>query len=464
MKVAFVSNYINHHQIPLCDALFGRPEVDFVFLETEPMEEERRAMGWGSAAGAPPYVKRLYEDGTLGEKLMRESDIVLFGWTKREDLARLRLSLGKPIIRLSERLYREGQWKWISPRGLADKYRSHTKYRNAQAWLLCCGAYVASDFSLIRAYPGKMYRWGYFPRTIREKGRPAESDPAGAAGGSAEPVPGAASGDRAPLRILYAGRLMPLKHPEYALMLAGALRERGIPFTLTIIGGGGMREYLEDTARKKGFSVSAGDMILPDSPDDAGIMNSPDSSVIPSDADGKPEAVDRSGQIRTEKTPGKSPGGKPQIRFTGAVSPDSVRLAMAEADLFLFPSNHLEGWGAVVNEAMNAGCCVLAGSGAGAVPYLVVQGVNGLIFRDEDGADFVAKGLWAAEHPDRIRAMGEAARRTILTEWNAETAAARLHEFMECITAGRPYVPAKSGPLSPAPVIKPFIDVPELRD
>ncbi len=464
MKVAFVSNYINHHQIPLCDALFRRPEVDFVFLETEPMEEERRAMGWGSAAGAPPYVKRLYEDGTLGEKLMRESDIVLFGWTKREDLARLRLSLGKPIIRLSERLYREGQWKWISPRGLADKYRSHTKYRNAQAWLLCCGAYVASDFSLIRAYPGKMYRWGYFPRTIREKERPVGTDPAGAAGVPAESAQGVTCGNREPLRILYAGRLMPLKHPEYALMLAGVLRDRGISFTLTFIGGGELRGSLEDTARKKGFSVSAEDRILPDSPGSAGIMNSPGSSVRLPEAEDKPEMIDRKGQKRTEKTPGKNPGERPEIRFMGAVSPDSVRLAMAEADLFLFPSSHLEGWGAVVNEAMNAGCCVLAGSGAGAVPYLIVQGVNGLIFRDEDGADFVAKGLWAAEHPDRIRAMGEAARRTILTEWNAETAAARLHEFMECITAGRHYVPAKSGPLSPAPVVKPFIDVPELKD
>ena len=402
MKVTFVSNYINHHQIPLCDALAGRPEVDFVFLETEPMEEERRAMGWGSAVGAPAYVKRLYEDESLGAKLMRESDIVLFGWTKREDLARLRLSLGKPIIRLSERLYREGQWKWISPRGLADKYRSHTKYRNARAYLLCCGAYVASDFSLIRAYPGKMYRWGYFPRTIRKE---TENRPLS---------PDRSSG----LRILYAGRLMPLKHPEYALLLAKALREEKIPFTLTVIGDGEMRRQLEE--------------------------------------------IDRAGQNKSLS------GGKPEgsetgrIVFKGAVSPDLVREAMAEADLFLFPSNHLEGWGAVVNEAMNAGCCVLAGSGAGSVPYLIEQGRNGLIFRNEDAEDFVARGLWAAKHPERIKVMGEAARQTILTVWNAETAAARLHEFMECILEGRHYVPAPDGPLSPAPVMKPFIAVGEV--
>ena len=40
MKTTFVSNYINHHQIPFCDALYRRLGEDFTFIQTEPMEEE----------------------------------------------------------------------------------------------------------------------------------------------------------------------------------------------------------------------------------------------------------------------------------------------------------------------------------------------------------------------------------------------------------------------------------------
>ena len=47
MKVTFVSNYINHHQIPFSDALYERLGPDYCFVQTMPMEEERVAMGWG---------------------------------------------------------------------------------------------------------------------------------------------------------------------------------------------------------------------------------------------------------------------------------------------------------------------------------------------------------------------------------------------------------------------------------
>ena len=74
-----------------------------------------------------------------------------------------RLAEGKPVVRLSERIYKDGQWKAISPRGLKKKYHDHTKYRKSPVYLLCCGGYVASDFHIVRAYPGKMFKWGYFP-------------------------------------------------------------------------------------------------------------------------------------------------------------------------------------------------------------------------------------------------------------------------------------------------------------
>ena len=45
-NMAFVSNYINHHQIPFCNAMNRLLQGNFLFIQTEPMEEQRIQMGW----------------------------------------------------------------------------------------------------------------------------------------------------------------------------------------------------------------------------------------------------------------------------------------------------------------------------------------------------------------------------------------------------------------------------------
>ena len=41
MKVVFVSNYLNHHQIPFCNALSKQKDIDLTFIQMEMMERER---------------------------------------------------------------------------------------------------------------------------------------------------------------------------------------------------------------------------------------------------------------------------------------------------------------------------------------------------------------------------------------------------------------------------------------
>lgn len=183
-RIAFVSNYINHHQIPFCNAMNRLLEGGFTFVETEPMEDERVRMGWHEEE-RPGYVRRYYEEPRACRELILDQDMVLFGGTDEESYIKERLEAGKPVIRISERLYKEGQWKAVSPRGLWKKYHDHTRYRKGPVWLLCAGAYVASDFHIIRSYPGKMYCWGYFPETktydvdmlLRQKGYGEEKIP-----------------------------------------------------------------------------------------------------------------------------------------------------------------------------------------------------------------------------------------------------------------------------------------------
>ena len=85
MIITFVSNYINHHQIPFCDAMYRAPGSEFHFIQTQPMAQERVQMGWSADLKKTPYVSLLYEDEAGCRELIRSSDIVLLGWSGRED-------------------------------------------------------------------------------------------------------------------------------------------------------------------------------------------------------------------------------------------------------------------------------------------------------------------------------------------------------------------------------------------
>ncbi|WP_130836245.1 glycosyltransferase [Lachnoclostridium sp. Marseille-P6806] len=433
MRFTFVSNYINHHQIPFAEAMLAEPDVDFCFIQTMPMEEERIRMGWAAETSALPYVLCLYEDEAAARTRIMESDMVLFGWTDRFDLAAERLAAGLPLLRVSERIYKEGQWKAASPRGLLAKYREHTKYRRSDCWMLCAGAYAASDFALIRSYPGKCFRWGYFPK-LRHY----------AEGALEEYKKRDAEGT---LRLLFAGRFVPgYKHPEFALHLAERLRERGVRFRLDMIGGGEMEEELREYAEQRRLCAPRGS-----------AANVPAKRVLAEGAAARRRGGAQADPPDAEDFP---------VVFRGFLSPDEVRAFMERAQVFLFPSNHLEGWGAVLNEAMNSGCAVVAGAEAGASPYLIRHGENGLLFAGEDERDFIRKALWLTEDPERVRRLGRAAEETIRTLWNAETAARELLRFTRYILACRAeekpvlpkgWDPPREGPMSPAPRLRPFV-------
>ena len=184
LQFVFVSNYINHHQIPFCNAMYRELNGSFRFIQTEPMEEERVKMGWQDESDLS-YVKHFYEESGECGRLIMDAEVVLFGGTDDESYIAPRLAAGKPVLRYSERLYKTGQWKAVTPRGLLKKFKDHTKYRNSPVYLLCSGAYVPSDFHIVRAYPDKMFRWGYFPETkhydldrlMEGKGYRAEPEP-----------------------------------------------------------------------------------------------------------------------------------------------------------------------------------------------------------------------------------------------------------------------------------------------
>lgn len=405
MTVTFVSNYINHHQIPFSNEMYARLGEGYRFIQTEPMEAERVSMGWSVDGEKIPYLMLFYERQAECERLILESDIVIFGGTEREDILEPRLREGRPVIRYSERLYREGQWKAVSPRGLIKKYHDHTRYRKRSVYLLCSGAYVASDFHIVRAYPGKMLKWGYFP----EK-KVFETQKLPNAEGRTE--------DKT-VHILWAGRFLELKHPEYAVYAAERLKQKSeelrkqnkkniknkFNFAVHIIGGGEMRDEIKRMICEKGLSDV--------------------------------------------------------VTLEGFCKPEEVRAKMEQSQIFLFTSNHLEGWGAVLNESMNSGCAVVADSAVGAAPFLIQHGVNGLVYREGDLEGFLKLVEELVFDEGLRRKLGENAYRTIAEKWNAPHAADCLLRLCGDIlqnerAADRARIRYEAdGPCSPAEIIPP---------
>ena len=191
---------------------------------------------------------------------------------------------------------------------------------------------------------------------------------------------------------------MPLKHPEYMVRLASDLVRRGYRFHLDMIGSGEMEAELK--------AYIADEMI------------------------------------------------EDYVTFHGFVAPDKVRFLMERSHIHVFTSNFLEGWGAVVNEAMNGGCAVVASRNAGASLFLIDHERNGLIYSDDSYDDMLSQVIRLFEEPELIERYGKEAYRTIATLWNATVASERLLDFYKGYMDGNIVVPG-DGPFSEAGIIKP---------
>lgn len=199
--------------------------------------------------------------------------------------------------------------------------------------------------------------------------------------------------------ILWVGRFLDWKHPDDALRAAAALRRAGYDFTLELIGTGPMEAELQTMTEQLGLTDC--------------------------------------------------------VRFLGAMPPEQVRSAMEQAEIFLFTSDRREGWGAVLNEAMNSACAVVASAAAGATPYLVEPGKNGLVYPAGDVNALSEAIQTLLDDPALCGSMGAAAYETITTLWNADTAAERFLSLAEQLRCGgqKPALYA-SGPCSPAQLIR----------
>jgi glycosyltransferase involved in cell wall biosynthesis len=335
-------------------------------------------MGYADMNKVYPFVVRSYEDSlSYGEavRLGNESDVVIIG-SAPDCFVEKRILQNKLTFRYSERIFKKGRWKLLDPRILKYLYFHHTRFYKKQLYMLCASAYTAGDFALSGAYLGKCFKWGYFPEVkeydfkelIEKKNGPC-------------------------LSLLWVGRFLDWKHPEKALYVAKYLRDQGIKFTLSFIGGG--------------------------------------------DMEGKLKSITDSYHLND------------CVKFLGFLSQEGVREQMDRSEIYLFTSDYNEGWGAVLNEAMNSACAVICSNAIGSVPFLITDKVNGMIYRNNDIKDLCRKTLILARSPQLRFYLGNNAYMSMMNIWNAKLAATRLIELSESlILNGNHYTLFSSGPCS----------------
>ena len=221
MLITFFSNYYNHHQAALCQALSGKEGVDFYFVETEPMESFRRDMGWGGEE-LPGFVISAWEDEEkrdMALDLAGRSDAVIIG-SAPEWYVEKRIEQDRLVFRYTERPMKEGWIKMFIPRLARKFYRLHYRNRDRNVYLLGASAFAAYDYSLLRSYPGKCLKFGYFPQ--------------GEKLGFEELM----KKKQGPVTILWTGRFLKLKRCELFVQALGELKRRGCDFRARIVGEG----------------------------------------------------------------------------------------------------------------------------------------------------------------------------------------------------------------------------------
>ena len=194
-------------------------------------------------------------------------------------------------------------------------------------------------------------------------------------------------------RIMWCGRLIRLKHLDHVIKVAYQLKTEGYDFSIEVYGDGVLRNSAEQLIHE----LSVGDC----------------------------------------------------VKLMGNVPNHQILEAMYNSDIFLFTSDRHEGWGAVVNEAMSSGCCVVGSDAIGSIPFLINDGQNGLIYRDGDINSLHSKVKYLLNDPDECRKIGQQAAFDLQNVWSPRMAACNLLSLIDGLSTHQ-NVKIKVGPCSKA--------------
>lgn len=419
MKLVFYSPILNNHQANVADELWTLTGHQYRFVELTHLEGAEHRKGDTRSYDDCPYLLRAWhspEEYAEAMQLALTAEVCVFSSVSALPFQKERLRRGLLSFDMSERWLKRGLPNLLAP-AIRKMYLAYLtgRWSRRPLYKLCCSSFAGTDHRRLGMYGGRCYKWGYFTRmdhTVPDTcGDVRQTDGTGCArpGAAAEKVETgpdvstAKSGHTT--SIMWCCRFLRLKHPELPILTAAHLRKEGYSLSLDMYGEG---PFLDEARRM----------------------------------------VSRLGLTDT-------------IHFRGVMPNGQIMDEMRRHDIFLLTSDRNEGWGAVCNESMTAGCLLVASDGVGSAAYLIRHGENGMTFRspatsssierpDAKSIDELCRHIeHLITHPDDTQRMRRRSLQTMHEEWNPRTAARRLLRLIECLSEGRP-TPYASGPCSPA--------------
>lgn len=239
MKIVFISNALDHIQMPLCDEFYLQTEGNFHYVAMTQSSGIRSDITSADINRTKAYVIRPYEgkeQEQAAKKVIHEADAVILGTAPEEYIAD-RMQENKLTFRYMERLYKTPFTLSNTPRRIVSAFLHHSRYQKKELHLLCAGAYAACDHEIFGNYRNKRYVWGYFP-AFREQ--------------NVEELL-TRKKNKNIVEIIWVGRFVGLKHPEQVICLAEYLKKCKIHFHINMIGYGEMLEECKNIVRREGL-------------------------------------------------------------------------------------------------------------------------------------------------------------------------------------------------------------------
>ena len=135
------------------------------------------------------------------------------------------------------------------------------------------------------------------------------------------------------------------------------------------------------------------------------------------------------------------------VNIIGQVPSTEVRKYMEEANIFIATSDSAEGWGAVVNEAMAAGCAVIANRRMGSAPYLINQEQSGIMYNTYKELEEQTKRLM--KDKELREKLGKNGYKIVTEKWTSKNATENLLKLFDATISGKE-IEIEDGPASKA--------------
>lgn len=358
MKLLFLTNIASYNQMELADQLQARLGNNFRTALISPLTDDRKEMKWQDHY-QQAYLIRAYDSPQAKTQMhnwIENADVVIYGRVPI-GLVRKRIKNKQLTLAYQERLWKRGKtWRRLLFR-LPSLYRQYWSLNKANHHFLAAGSYAASDMRGLAMFENRMWKFGYFVKTkpYCKPEKPASEM----------------------IEMLWCGRMIPLKNPDFALHVATRMTQSKLNFRLTMIGAGQLYERIQ-------------------------------------------------AQLKTDKL-------QDRVKLVGWQDGQSVNALMQSADVLLMTSDQQEGWGVVINEALNNGCMVFSNHAAGAARWLINEGKTGLIYDRSSANQKIDQLIKLCRQTTALTEWGRAGHTLHASHWSAEVAAQRLLNLCDAL-------------------------------